>query len=474
MTSATPNPTVQSWLTDFASSWDENRLAARAAELPAAGDPGRLALLSGMVRIDLRRRWLRGERVALESYLSRYPELGTPQTVPLELVRAEYDARLECGVPAELVEFARRFSRDAAELRRSFEPTQAGPAGHVTPSGTEAPTLVPAATSAAPPGRVGDLPEHFGRYHIRKELGRGGMATVYLAHDDPLDRLVALKVPHFGPEDDTALRRFQREAKAAATLTHPNLCNVYDVGTIEGIHYLTMPFIEGKPLSAVIRPDMPEREAVDLVRRLALALEFAHQKGIIHRDLKPSNIMLNEKGEPVVMDFGLARRANRDDARLTPSGAVVGTPAYTPPEQLEGSGAPLGPTCDVYALGVILYELLTGRVPFHGTVLQLICQVMADPPAPPTQIRSGLSARLDAICLKALEKKPAARYPSMAAFAAELQAFLDEPEVMDVLPSEEPFEAMLAEDEPRTARRKRARPAPAPKKAGWLGRLFGG
>ncbi len=469
MASATHNPTVQSWLTEFASTWNDGRLTARAADLPPPGDPARLALLSGMVGIDLRRRWQRGDRVALEWYLSTYPELGTPQTVSLELVRAEYDARLECGVAPALTEFARRFSRDIAELTRCFQPTQAGPSGPPTPSAAEAPTLVPAATSAAALARVGDLPEQFGRYHILKELGRGGMATVYLAHDDPLDRQVALKVPHFGPEDETALRRFQREAKAAATLTHPNLCNVYDVGTIDGIHYLTMPLIEGRPLSAVIRPDMPELEAVDLVRRLALALEFAHQKGIIHRDLKPSNIMLNEKGEPVVMDFGLARRANRDDARLTPSGAVVGTPAYTPPEQLEGSGAPLGPTCDVYALGVILYELLTGRVPFHGTVLQLICQVMADPPAPPSQHRPSLDRRLDRICLKALQKKPADRYPSMAAFAAELQKFLDEQEAVEVLPDDVPYEATLADEELPVV----ARVEPQPKKTGWLGRLFG-
>jgi hypothetical protein len=470
MASATHNPTVQSWLTDFASTWDDGRLAARAADLPPPDDPARLALLSGMVRIDLRRRWLRGEPVALDSYLSTYQELGTPQTVSLELVRAEYDARLECGAPADLADFSRRFARDTAELIRCFLPTQAGPPGPPTPPAAEAPTLVPTATEAAPPARVGDLPEEFGRYHILRELGRGGMATVYLAHDDPLDRQVALKVPHFGPEDDTALRRFQREAKAAATLTHPNLCNVYDVGTIDGIHYLTMPYIEGRPLSAIVRTDMPEVEAVDLVRRLALALEFAHQKGIIHRDLKPSNIMLNEKGEPVVMDFGLARRANRDDARLTPSGAVVGTPAYTPPEQLEGSGAPLGPTCDVYALGIILYELLTGRVPFHGTVLQLICQVMADPPARPCEVRPNLDRRLDRICLKALQKKPADRYPSMAAFAAELQKFLDEQEPVDVLPNDEPYTATLADEEELPVV---ARVEEPPKKTRWLGRLFG-
>jgi predicted Ser/Thr protein kinase len=421
MTSTFQDPAVKTWLNEFEAAWDEGRLTARAAELPPPGHPNRLPLLTGMVGIDLRRRWRCGKPVALESYLTTYPELGTPRTASLDLLHAEYAARLECGAPADVAEFARRFSRNPAEVAQRFQPTQAAPAVH------EAATLAPAATPSPAPVRFGGLPEHFGRYHILKQLGRGGMGAVYLANDGHLDRLVALKVPHFSPDDATALERFHREAKAAATLTHPNLCPVYDVGAIDGVHYLTMPYIEGRPLSDLVRSDMPEAYAADLVRRLALALEGAHQKGIIHRDLKPGNIMLNERGDPVVMDFGLARRANRDDVRLTQSGIVVGTPAYMPPEQLEGAGAPLGPACDVYALGVILYELLTARLPFQGTMAQLVCQVMMDPPPPPSQHRPGLDFRLDDICLKALAKKPEQRYPSMAALAAELQRYLSEP-----------------------------------------------
>jgi hypothetical protein len=434
MTSTFHDEAVQTWLSEFEAAWDEGRLAARAAELPPPGHPNRLPLLVGMVTIDLRRRWRRGKPVSLESYLATYPELGTPQTASLDLLHAEYEARMECGAPADPAEFARRFSRDPAELAQRFQPTQARQAVH------EAATLAPAATPAPGPVRVGGLPEHFGRYHVLKELGRGGMGAVYLAKDEHLDRLVALKVPHFGPDDPTALERFHREAKVAATLTHPNLCPVYDVGALDGVHYLTMPYIEGRPLSALVCSDMPEADAVDLVRRLALALEEAHRKGIIHRDLKPGNVMLNERGDPVVMDFGLARRANPGDVRLTQSGIVVGTPAYMPPEQLEGAGAPLGPACDVYALGVILYELLTGRLPFQGTMAQLVCQVMMDPPPPPSRFRPGLDFRLDDICMKALAKKPEDRYPSMAALAAALQQILSEPtpDVLTAEPAEDP------------------------------------
>jgi serine/threonine protein kinase len=475
MASTFHDPALQTWLSEFEAGWDGGRLAARAAELPPQGHPMRLPLLVGMVNIDLRRRWRRGERVSVESYLQTYPELGTPQTVPLDLLHAEYEARLECGAPADLSEFARRFSRDLAEVAQRFQPTQAAPAV------PDAATLAPAATPAPVPAQPGRLPEHFGRYHILKELGRGGMGAVYLARDGQLDRLVALKVPHFSPDDATALERFHREAKVAATLTHPNLCPVYDVGALDGVHYLTMPFIEGRPLSALVRPGMPEAEAADLVRRLALALEAAHQKGVIHRDLKPGNVMLNEHGDPVVMDFGLARRANRDDVRLTQSGIVVGTPAYMPPEQLEGAGAPLGPACDIYSLGVILYELLTARLPFQGTVAQLICQVMMEPPPPPSRFRPDLDVRLDAICLKALAKKPEQRYPSMAALAAELQQFLSEPPPPAVLPVAIPVEPKTRieppsgrrkrrPEEPPSGRRKAARPerGPRPRKRRWL------
>jgi len=183
-----------------------------------------------------------------------------------------------------------------------------------------------------------------------------------------LDREVALKVPRFAADEDpNLLERFHREAKAAATLQHSNLCPVYDVGEVNGSHYLTMAYIKGRPLAEVVRQGqpLPACEAAVVVRQLALALAYAHRHGVIHRDLKPSNVMINEADEPVIMDFGLARQTATGGERLTKAGQIMGTPAYMSPEQADGDEQAMGPGCDVYSLGVILYELLTGRLPFE-------------------------------------------------------------------------------------------------------------
>jgi WD40 repeat protein len=252
------------------------------------------------------------------------------------------------------------------------------------------------------------------------------MGRVYLAHDPQLDRQVALKVPLFGPEDAPPLReRFYREGRAAATVLHANVCPVYDVGEVNGVPYLTMAFIEGRPLAqfAAAKPLTP-KQAAFLVRKLALALAEAHKRGVIHRDLKPANVMVNRQGEPVVMDFGLARRSRGGDPRLTRQGAFLGTPAYAPPEQVSGDPDQMGPACDVYSLGVILYELLAGRLPFEGDVLLMISRVLLEEPPPPSRFRPDLDPALEAICLKAMAKKVEDRYASMAAFAGALQSYL--------------------------------------------------
>ena len=275
-------------------------------------------------------------------------------------------------------------------------------------------------------GLPNDLPAPFGRYRLLKLLGEGGMGRVYLAHDPQLDRPVALKVPLFSEEDGPAiLQRFDREARASATILHANVCPIYDVGEVDGVPYLTMAFIEGKPLEefAALKPLTP-RQAAFLARKLALALAEAHKRGVIHRDLKPSNVMLNRQGEPVVMDFGLARRARGGDPRLTRTGAFLGTPAYAPPEQISSDPDAMGPGCDVYSLGVILYELLAGRLPFDGDVLLMVSRMLLEEPPPPSQFRLGIDPELEAVCLKAMAKKPEQRYASMAAFAAALQDYL--------------------------------------------------
>jgi tetratricopeptide (TPR) repeat protein len=293
---------------------------------------------------------------------------------------------------------------------------------------SDAGTLQPGATSPAGRGVSADaLPEHFGRYRIVKKLGGGGMGDVYLAHDSQLNRDVALKVPRLPPGDPPDfLERFYREARAAATLHHPNICAVFDVGEFNGTPYLTMAYIDGKPLADIVGQGkrLPPQKVAALVRKLAKTLQEAHTRGVVHRDLKPANVMIDARDQPVIMDFGLARLMGPGEARLTQDGMLMGTPAYMAPEQVSGQADLQGPSCDIYTLGVILFELLTGQLPFTGNLQALLTQIVLASPPVPSSLRPGLDPALDAICLKALAKKPEQRYIWMADFAQALEAYL--------------------------------------------------
>ncbi|MCA9114179.1 MAG: protein kinase [Planctomycetaceae bacterium] len=273
------------------------------------------------------------------------------------------------------------------------------------------------------------ISRHIGRYRVEKLLGQGGMGAVYLAHDMHLDRDVALKIPQINHlREKELLERFYREARAVATLRHPGICPVYDVGEINGQTFLSMAFIQGRPLVEYSRSSASQssRAIAKLIMQLALALQEAHDIGVIHRDLKPANIMVSSRGEPVVMDFGLARRLHSDDARVTHSGDILGTPAYMSPEQVEGNPEGVGPASDQYSLGVILYELLTGQLPFQGTVLSIIGQIAHTTPKSVQELRADVDPRLAAICSRMMARQPKARFPDMAATAAALRQYLDE------------------------------------------------
>lgn len=280
------------------------------------------------------------------------------------------------------------------------------------------------------PQAAASLPETFGRYRIEKTLGEGGMGAVYLARDTQLDRQVALKTPKFNRMTDKRIvDRFYREARAAATLQHPNICPVFDVGQIDQIHFITMAYIEGRPLNELVSIEKPlsVNGIVRVVRKVALAIQEAHDRGIIHRDLKPANIMIDRRNEPIVMDFGLARyhRAD-DDSQLTQAGTVLGSPGYLSPEQIQGHSDQVGPRCDIYALGTVLFELLTGRLPFEGdgSILSMLSEALANDAPDVRTIRAGIDPRLAAICKRALARRAGARFSSMAEFGGELAGFL--------------------------------------------------
>jgi serine/threonine-protein kinase len=285
-------------------------------------------------------------------------------------------------------------------------------------------TVVPADTPWHS-GLPAALPAHFGRFTLERLLGKGGMGAVYLAQDAQLERLVALKFPHGSSSPDDR-ERFLREARAAAAVTHPNLCPVHDACEVDGIAYLVLAYIEGEPLSALIkREPLPPRVAARLTAQVARALQAAHCHGILHRDLKPANVMITPDGRPVVLDFGLARRApDTGDLPLTHTGVRVGTPPYMAPEQVNAE--PLTPACDIYGLGVLLYETLTGQLPFTGPLGALFAKIITTPPPPPSNLRPGLDPGLEAVCLRALAKEPAARFATMEAFAAALEPFAHE------------------------------------------------
>jgi hypothetical protein len=272
----------------------------------------------------------------------------------------------------------------------------------------------------------GDRIQYFGNYELLEEIAMGGMGLVWKARQISLNRVVALKMIRSGmlasAED---VRRFHVEAEAAANLQHPSIVAIHEVGEHDGQHYFSMDYVEGENLAERCDGNpMPARQAAEMIAIVADAVQFAHQRGILHRDLKPHNVLLDLGGTPRLTDFGLAKRMDVDSS-LTQTGAVLGSPSYMAPEQAQGRLDRVAPHTDVYALGAILFEMLTGRAPFRGeSPAETMMRVIQDPPEAPSKLAPSIPRDLETICLKALEKEPSRRYPTARDFAEDVRRFL--------------------------------------------------
>jgi serine/threonine-protein kinase len=276
------------------------------------------------------------------------------------------------------------------------------------------------------PGVLLSPGERIGACEILEEIGRGGMGVVFRAREITLGRTVALKRLLRGDAaSEHDLARFRAEAEAAGQLQHPGIVPVFEIGEHGGEPYFLMPFVEGTTLAKrLVTGPMPAVEAARLLAPVARAIHYAHTCGVLHRDLKPSNILIDPEGHPFVSDFGLAKRIDVDSS-LTQSGALLGTPSYMAPEQAARGRGEIGPASDVYSLGAILYQMLTGRPPFQAaTPLDTVLLVLEQEPVPPRVLNPGANADLEMVALKCLQKLPKLRYPSAGALADDLDAFL--------------------------------------------------
>ncbi|MEW6027817.1 MAG: serine/threonine-protein kinase, partial [Planctomycetota bacterium] len=265
----------------------------------------------------------------------------------------------------------------------------------------------------------------FGRYRVLKKLGQGGMGTVYLAVDPVLDRQVALKVTPLEGIEATA--RFMREVRSAAKLKHPNIVQVYEVGTQGKFHYFTMEYIDGSSLEGFIDGNkLSPMRIAGIICDIASALHYAHGQGIIHRDIKPGNILIDSQGKPYLTDFGLAKELAMSGRSLTMSGTVLGTPDYMSPEQARGESGRIDARSDIFSLGATLYYCLTGLSPFKDSDLyQVLNRVINKEPVLPTKTIRNLHRDLETICMKCLEKEPSRRYQTAQELADDLKRFIE-------------------------------------------------
>tara|TARA_R110002111_G_scaffold164386_3_gene230566 strand:- start:18022 stop:20664 length:2643 start_codon:yes stop_codon:yes gene_type:complete len=397
----------------------------------------RSALLTELVHAELEQRLKADQSVRVEEYAERFPELTQDHDSYQELIIAEFILRLRADSQLDISEYETRFP----QLKKSLIPRLQQAAKQDQPNRVNQPESW---TKSQLANQTTILPEgpqaarrQYGRYIVKEILGEGAFGQVLRAYDPRTEREVALKIPRHnlqpGSEEE---KRFLREAKSIAALKHPNICPLYDFLETDDRVLLVMPYFEGGSLAERMkRENLTLFQSIKLVRQLALAMASAHDAGIVHRDLKPANILIDRQADqPVITDFGLSLFHQSDETKLTQQGQLLGTPAYMSPEQAGGETDQIGPASDIYALGMILYELCTGKLPFTGSVSQVIGQILTKKPMPPSSLNSGIRPELEQIILKAIAKKPKDRFGSMQEFATALKQ-LNTDEATSALPN---------------------------------------